>query len=238
MSDTKIRNKEIIALLPMKGNSERVPDKNLKDFCGKPLYRRVLEELMKSNYITKIIVNTDSKRIENDIKETYADKVIIHQRPEDIQGDFVSMNEIINYDITNSDGAYYFQTHSTNPLLKCETVDAAIEKMQTFGDESEYDSIFSVTKIQTRLYDEAGLPVNHNPEELLRTQDLPPLYEENSNFFIFTKKSFELNGNKRIGKKPYMFEIDKIEAVDIDEPQDFVIAEAIYKVVNSDTNTA
>lgn len=222
----------IIALLPMKGNSERVPDKNLKSFCGRPLYHRVLDVLLQSKYITKVIVNTDSQRIKDDINSAYNEKVIVHDRPNSIQGDFVSMNEIIKYDIYNSEGDFYFQTHSTNPLLKVTSVDTAIEKMILFSEEDTYDSLFSVTKIQTRLYNAEGRPVNHNPEELLRTQDLPPLYEENSNFFIFTKESFIENGNKRIGKEPYMFEIDKIEAVDIDEPQDFVIAEAIYKALN------
>ena len=222
----------IIALLPMKGNSERVPDKNLKSFCGRPLYHRVLDVLLQSKYITKVIVNTDSQRIKDDINSAYNENVMIHDRPKSIQGDFVSMNEIIKYDISNSEGDFYFQTHSTNPLLKVTSVDAAIEKMILFSEEDTYDSLFSVTKIQTRLYNAEGSPVNHNPEELLRTQDLPPLYEENSNFFIFTKEAFMENGNKRIGKEPYMFEIDKIEAVDIDEPQDFVIAEAIYKALN------
>ena len=91
-----------------------------------------------------------------------------------------------------------------------------------------YDSIFSVTRMNTRLYDKDGNPFNHDPEQLLRTQDLDPLFEENSNFYIFTRESFNKAGKKRIGKNPLMFEIDKLEAVDIDEPQDFVIAEVLY----------
>ena len=86
--------------------------------------------------------------------------------------------------------------------------------------------------MQTRLYKADGQAYNHNPEELLRTQDLEPLFEENSNFYIFTKESFLNSGKKRIGIKPFMFEIDKIEAVDIDEPQDFVIAESLYKLLS------
>jgi len=225
------RDIKIIALLPMKGNSERVPDKNLKNFCGAPLYKRVLETLLESKYISQVIVNTDSDRIIGDIKASFGSQVIIHNRPESIRGDYVSMNEIINYDLTNSDGDFYFQTHSTNPLMKVESVDKSIEVMLSLAGEKTFDSVFSVTKIQTRLYDEHRKAVNHNPEELLRTQDLPPLFEENSNFYIFTKESFLANGKKRIGLNPYMFEIDKIEAVDIDFPEDFTIAEAIYKVV-------
>lgn len=222
---------KIVALLPMKGHSERVPEKNLKPFCGKPLYQLVLNELLKSRYINKIIVNTDGPAIIESIRQSYGDKVAIHPRPEALKGDTVSMNRIIGHDIETEPADLYVQTHSTNPLLKIETLDAAIEKMEEVKD--KYDSVFSVTRMNTRLYDKEGNPFNHNPEELLRTQDLDPLFEENSNFYIFTKNSFQNAGDKRIGKKALMFEIDKLEAVDIDEPQDFVIAEVLYGLLRN-----
>ncbi|MGK0307148.1 MAG: CMP-N-acetylneuraminic acid synthetase [Urechidicola sp.] len=220
----------IVALLPMKGNSERVPNKNLKDFCGRPLYHLVLETLLESKYIEKIIVNTDSETIKQDAKRNFGDKVIIHDRPKEIQGDFVSMNKIIEYDIANYKADIYIQTHSTNPLLTVESVNIAIEGMINILKNKEFDSIFSVTKIQTRLYDEKGKAFNHNPQELIRTQDLPPLFEENSNFYVFTESSFHNSGGKRIGNSPQMAEIDKLEAVDIDDPEDFIIAETLYKM--------
>jgi N-acylneuraminate cytidylyltransferase len=222
---------KIVALLPMKGNSERVPNKNLKDFSGKPLYHRVMETLLSSIYINYVVVNTDSDLIKSDIRKNFDDRVIVVDRPEEIIGDFVSMNTIIDCDINIVDGDIYLQTHCTNPLLKKKSVDHAIEKMLELLQEKVYDSIFSVTKMQTRLYKADGQAYNHNPEELLRTQDLEPLFEENSNFYIFTKESFLNSGKKRIGLKPFLFEIDKIEAVDIDEPQDFVIAESLYKLL-------
>ena len=89
--------------------------------------------------------------------------------------------------------------------------------------------MFGVTKVQTRFYDKDAKPINHNPQELLRTQDLEPLYEENSNFYIFSKESFKNSDNKRIGLKPKIFEVNKLEAVDIDEPEDFILAELLYK---------
>ncbi|MEX0273360.1 MAG: acylneuraminate cytidylyltransferase family protein [Flavobacteriaceae bacterium] len=221
---------KIVALLPMKGNSERVPNKNLKSFCGKPLYHRVLNTLLACTSIDKVLINTDSDRIKADVSNTYgAERVVLVDRPVELQGDFVSMNKIIDYDITQEEADFYLQTHSTNPLLKTETVDAAIKKMLAHKEEA--DSIFSVTKLQTRLYDEHGNPVNHNPQKLIRTQDLPALYEENSNFFIFTRNSFRDAGSKRIGMNPMMYEIDKIEAMDIDEPAEFLIAEAAFKML-------
>lgn len=220
---------KVVALLPMKGHSERIPNKNLMDFCGKPLYHKVLETLLSSKYISTVVINTDSQKIKEDVEKHFNSAVQIHDRPKQIQGDFVSMNEIINFDISKKEANFYIQTHSTNPLLKTASIDKAIEKMMEITKKDSHDSIFSVTKIQARIFDKSGNPVNHDPKELIRTQDLPLLYEENSNFFIFSKRAFDENGNKRIGKRPFMFELDKLEAIDIDEPQDFVLAEAIYK---------
>ncbi len=220
---------KVLVLLPMKGNSERVTNKNLKLFNGKPLFHTIIDELIKSKYINKVIINTDSDLIAESAINTYQNFVSIHKRPKSIQGDFVSMNKIIEYDLDNSYSDIYIQTHSTSPLLTIKTLDTAIEKM--ISKAPDFDSVFSVTKIQTRFYDKNGNPFNHDPKELIRTQDLEPLYEENSGFYIFTKESFKNADNKRIGLKPLMFEIDKIEAIDIDETSDFIIAETLHKVL-------
>lgn len=217
---------KITALLPMKAHSERVPGKNIKNFCGKPLYHAVLSTLLKSKYIDKVIINTDSKIIKEDALKNFEGVVII-DRPKGIQGDFVSMNDIIAYDLKQTEGEHFLQTHSTNPLLQSSTINLAIESY--FKNLDQFDSLFSVTRLQARLYWKDGSPVNHNPKELLRTQDLPPVYEENSNFYIFSKKSFADAGGSRIGLKPQMFEINKLEAIDIDEPEDWEIAEVLYK---------
>ena len=120
---------KIIALLPMKGNSERVPNKNLKQFNGVPLYHIVMNTLIRSKYIDKIIVNTDSDRIKSDIHSNFKERVLIVDRPQEIVGDYVSMNKIIDYDLSIHAADLYLQTHSTNPLLKTKSIDAAIEKM-------------------------------------------------------------------------------------------------------------
>jgi N-acylneuraminate cytidylyltransferase len=214
------------ALLPMKGNSERVPNKNMRDFDGAPLYHAVMRSLLASQYIEHVVINTDSQTIADDAKNHFGERVIIIDRPASIQGDLVSMNDIIAYDLSQLEGEHFLQTHSTNPLLRAETIDRAIEAY--FDGLNRFDSLFGVTKIQTRFYDKDANPVNHNPQELLRTQDLEPLYEENSNFYIFSKASFENAGNKRIGCKPQIFEVNKLEAVDIDEPEDFKLAELLH----------
>lgn len=221
--------KKISVLLPMKGNSERIPNKNLKLFCGKPLFHIIMDKLKTSKYINEVIINTDSIDIAKSALSNYKNFVKIHKRPKEIQGDLVSMNKIIDFDLKNSDSDIYIQTHSTSPLLSIESLDLAISKMN--NNSNDFDSIFSVTKIQTRFYDNNGKPFNHDPKKLIRTQDLNPLYEENSGFYIFTKDSFENADNKRIGLRPLMFQIDKIEAIDIDEPADFKIAESLYNLL-------
>lgn len=217
----------ITALLPMKGHSERVPNKNMRIFGGKPLYHAVLNSLLKSKYVAQVIINTDSEIIKKNALDNF-NKIRIIERPANIRGDFVPMNSIIAYDLSQTEGEHFLQTHSTNPLLKTETIDAAIDIY--LGNLKEgYDSLFSVTRIQSRLYWQNGTAINHNHKELLRTQDLPPVFDENSNFYIFSKKSFTANGNKRIGSKPFLFEMNKLEAVDIDNEEDFVLAEMLHK---------
>lgn len=210
----------------MKSHSERVPNKNMKNFNGSPLYHVIIKTLQKSAYIKKIVINTDSESLAEDAKKNF-DRIHIINRPERIRGDFVSMNTIIAYDLSQLEGEHFLQTHSTNPLLQTETIDDAIEAY--FHNLGTYDSLFSVTRQQTRLYWENGRPINHDPKELVRTQDLPPVYEENSNFYIFSKESFADAGQSRIGLKPQMFEINKLEAVDIDDPEDWEIAEILYQ---------
>ena len=218
---------KVTALLPMKGNSERVPNKNMKNFAGKPLYHCVAEVLQKSDYIETIVINTDSDIIAEDATKHFS-KVKIHIRPENIRGDMVPMNDIIRFDINHSPGEHFIQTHSTNPLLSAKTLEEGIETYFSMPD--EFDSVFSVTRWQTRFYWSSGQPINHNPEELIRTQDLSPLFEENSNFYIFSKASFKRAENRRIGLKPKMFAMNKTEAIDIDEEPDFSLAETIYRM--------
>ena len=133
------------------------------------------------------------------------------------------MTDVLAYDATQSPSEWYLQTHSTNPLLSSSTIRRALDEFEASMD--THDSLFSVTRLQTRLYDAEGRALNHDPAILLRTQDLPPIYEENSNIYVFSAEL--IAGGKRIGDRPLLFEIDPLEAVDIDEEHDFVIAELL-----------
>lgn len=217
---------KVSAILPMKAHSERVKNKNMRIFNGRPLYHKIANELLKAKSVKNIYINTDSDEIIKDVKKTFP-MINLIVRPKYLRGDLISMNKIIEYDIKQIDSDHFIQTHSTNPLVKAETIDNAIQKYFNYID--KYDSLFSVTELKTRLYDASLRPINHNPKELIRTQDLPSLFEENSNFYIFSKHSFNKSSNKRIGKKPNLFVVDKIQSIDIDEEDDFFLAEIIDK---------
>ncbi len=217
---------KVIALLPMKGHSERISNKNIKDFDGQPLFYRILDTLAKTKSVKSIYIDTDSDEIARLAIERFDVNII--KRPDELIGDCVSMNEIIKFDLSQINGEHIIQTHSTNPLLKVNTIDKAVETY--FEKLKVHDSIFSVTRLQVRLYDQFMKPMNHDPGVLIRTQDLPPVYEENSNFYIFSKQSF-YKKNQRVGEKPMFYEVGKNEAIDIDEEIDFEIALCLYKSI-------
>ncbi len=215
----------LTALVPMKGHSERVPNKNLRPFLGRPLYHQILLALLECPEIGAVVINTDSDEIARDAASSFKERVRILRRPAEICGDFVSMNVVIRYDLSQIPGDLFLQTHSTNPLLKSSTIRRALELF--FGNK-ECDSLFGVTRRQARFYTGEGSPINHNPVEMLRTQDLPPLYEENSNLYLFSRSSFQKTG-RRIGERPLLFEIPKLEAIDIDDEMDFRLAEYVHQ---------
>ncbi len=218
-----IFSRSVTAIVPIKAHSERVPEKNFRPFAGLPLFHHILQALEDTYAVDQVVVSTDSQRILDEAPDLF-DKVRCLRRPEELCGDFVSVNKIIGHVVEQVDSDLYLQTHATNPLLKTETITEALNR---FAREESHDSLFSVNRFQTRLYFEDGRPVNHDPAELLRTQDLPPVYEENSCIYIFTAESFAQAGGRRIGNEAMMFETDKIESIDIDDEFTFRLAELL-----------
>ena len=218
-----MKKQKIVALLPMKANSERVKGKNFREFNGKPLFRWTLDTLLAIKEIDQVIINTDAREIlaKNGLVET--DRIVIRDRKKEICGDMVSMNLIIEDDVNNVNAEIYLMTHTTNPLMTVSTVGGALESFQAQKNSGDADSLFTVDKIQTRFYTEDCSAVNHDPDNLLRTQDLEPWFEENSNLYIFTKEAFDKT-NARIGKNPMMYETSKFESIDIDTPDDWDFA--------------
>ena len=216
---------KLAALVPMRHHSQRVPGKNLRLLAGKPLFHHILGILQAVPEIDEIFVDTDSEPILEGIRQNFP-KVRTLIRPEHLRADDVPMNEILIHDTSQVDADFYLQTHSTNPLLKPATISRAVESF--FNAYPTRDSLFSVTRLLTRLYDKDGIAINHNPRELIQTQHLPPVFEENSCLYIFTRKNL-VEKRHRISDQSMMFEMDSGEAWDIDEELDFEICDFLLK---------
>jgi CMP-N-acetylneuraminic acid synthetase len=218
----------LAALVPMRHNSQRVSGKNYRPLAGKPLFHHIIETLLACPEVTQVVIDTDSEPVMDGLRQHFP-QVMVLERPENLRADTIPMNEILSYDTAQVAADFYLQTHSTNPLLRPETISSAIQKFLSAY--PVYDSLFSVTRLQTRLWDQLGRAINHNPAILLRTQDLPPVFEENSCLYIFTRQNLLARRN-RLGERPMMFEIDAAEAWDIDEELDFAFADFLMKKVN------
>jgi CMP-N-acetylneuraminic acid synthetase len=209
----------LAALVPMRHFSARVPGKNYRLLAGKPLFHHIILALRACPEIEQIVVDTDSPIIMDSLAEHFPEVQIV-ERPEHLRADTVPMNEILLHDTSLVPADFYLQTHSTNPLLKPETISRAVKSL--LDNYPAYDSLFGVTRRQVRLWDQLGRPINHNPVILLRTQDLPPVFEENSCLYLFTRQTLAARRN-RLGERPLMFEIDSAEAWDIDDELNFKI---------------
>jgi CMP-N-acetylneuraminic acid synthetase len=218
-----IYDRQVVALVPIKDHSERVTGKNFRLFAGKPLYHHIVHILDRVYAVDQIIINTDSPRVMEE-GPTLSEKVVVHRRPVELCGDNVSTNHIFAHDLANSEGDIYLQTHATNPLMRSETFAQALKMF--VENEERHDSLFGVTRHYSRFYDAQGRAINHDPEVLIRTQDLPPLCEENSCVYVFTKESFGKHG-RRIGDTPLMFPTPAIQSIDIDDEFQFRLAELL-----------
>jgi CMP-N-acetylneuraminic acid synthetase len=181
----------------------------------------MLETLFAVEVIDRVIINTDADQelFSNFIGNK---KLVIRSRKPSLCGDLVSMNKIIEDDILSDGSDIFLMTHTTNPLISTKTLNNAIDIFVN-RDKNKYDSLYSATKFQGRFYYEESVAINHNPNELLRTQDLPSVYLENSCLYLFNKDIF-LDTKTRIGKKPILFETPQLESIDIDTEDDWYLA--------------
>ncbi|WP_287447110.1 acylneuraminate cytidylyltransferase family protein [Altererythrobacter sp.] len=225
---------DTVALLPMKANSERVKGKNFREFAGKPLFRWILESLLSVDAIDRVVINTDARQVlaDHGLEDGAENgRVMIRDRKPEICGDLVSMNLVLADDVENVPAKTYLMTHTTNPLLTSETIASAIEQYSKGVASGAADSLFTVNPIQTRFYRADGSAINHDPDNLIRTQDLELWLEENSNLYVFNKDSFAKT-NARIGASPILFQMDSTESIDIDDQAQWELAEAValYKM--------
>jgi CMP-N-acetylneuraminic acid synthetase len=219
----------------MKAHSARVTSKNFRMIAGKPLFRWILDTMIATPEIDRVVINTDARDILAANGLTDGGKVMIRDRKPEICGDFVSMNQVLADDIANVPSDHYLMTHTTNPLLAGHTIQAMLREYIDATTAGRADSLFTVNRMHTRFYTAEGAPINHDPDNLIRTQDLPPYMEENSVCYLFTPESFAATG-ARIGKKPLLFATPRLQSVDIDEPADWFMAESLLmRVVAGET---
>ena len=209
---------KIVAFVPMKLNSERVKNKNIKEFDnGKPLCSYILNTLKKVKNIDEIYVYCSDEKIKK-----YIPKGVKYlKRSEELDGQKVKINEVLKAFANDVDADYYLLTHATAPFISKETIEKGVEVIK----EGKYDSVLSVSKIQEFLWKD-GKPFNYSLDSIPRTQDLEPLYAETCGLYIYSKDLI-LKQNRRIGDNPYLLEVSKIEALDIDTEDDFFVSNAV-----------
>lgn len=209
----------------MRHDSERVRGKNYRPLGGRALYHHIVEALLATEAISEIVIDTDSELIRDDAAVAFPTVTVV-ERPQHLRDGHVPMNDVLLHDVQVIDADYYLQTHSTNPFLRSGTIAHAIEAF--LAGRAEYDTLFGVTRLQARLWDVNANPINHDRAVLARTQDLPPVFLENSCIYLFSRETLERHGS-RIGERPLLFEIPAAEALDIDDEADWEIAAALAR---------
>lgn len=208
-----------VAFVPIRLNSKRVVGKNLKVLGNKPLMCYVLETLVKVKGVDEVYCYCSNE----DVKKYLPKGVKFLRRPEFLDKDETLGKEIYEEFTRTVDADVYILAHTTSPFVKKETFEKALEKIYN----EDYDSAFSVEKIQTFVWFN-GKSLNYNLKEIPRTQTIEPVYVETSAFFMFKREVWKVH-KQRIGFKPYMALVDKIEGIDIDWPEDFRLAETLLK---------
>lgn len=210
---------KIVAVVPMKLNNRRLPQKNTKSFMnGRPLCYYILSTLLKVTEIEEVYVYCSNPHI----KEYLPEGIKYLKRSESLDLDTTKMNEVLQSFANEVTADIYVMTHTTSPFITGESIKKGLHALLN----EEYDSAFAAKKLQDFLWKD-GKPFNYQLDNIPRTQDLQVLYEETSGFYIYKKEIMTMH-NRRIGDKPYIVEVGEIEAIDIDESEDFMIADAIY----------
>ena len=206
-------------MIPIKLNNERVPGKNTKCFAdGTPLMELIQMAALDATEVNDVYVYCSNPAVNRYLQPG----VKFLQRPESLDGSEINCNDIIREFMKVVDADIYVVSHATGPFTRGSSIDACIRAVKT----GKYDSAFLAKRIQEFLW-QNGTAMNFDIQNFPRTQDLIPIYSEAPGAYVFTKETF-LKYNRRVGVNPYIHEIDEIESRDIDYPEDFEIANAIY----------
>jgi HAD superfamily hydrolase (TIGR01549 family) len=206
--------KSVVALVPLKLNSRRLPNKNFLRLGNRPLAYHIFNTLSEVKKIQRIHCYTSQQQV----LALLPDCVELLMRPRSLDGDHVKANELFRYAVENIDAEIIVLCHATGPFVLERSITEGIDAVLS----GEYDCAFSAKRQQTYCWYK-DQPLNYNPDNMSQTQDLTPVFTETSGFYVFKKADY-LNNGTRIGKNPFMVEVDFKEAVDIDDPADFALA--------------
>lgn len=208
---------KIVAFVPLKLNNDRLPGKNLKPFDnGKPLLTYILNTALETPMIDEIYVYCSDESVTEFIPEG----VKYLTRPSTLDQSTTSITEVISSFTQTVEADIYVLIHATAPFISVQSINAGIQAVQ-----QGFDSAISVKK-QQEFYWIEGKPVNYDIYNIPRIQDLTPIFIETTGMYIFN--SVLAKQNRRIGEKPFLVEVSDIEAVDINNPSDWDIANAIF----------
>ena len=224
MSDFKLT-----AILPMRGGSKRVPRKNLRDLGGKPLFAWALEEVISLEIVDRVVVDSEDDEILENVNELFPE-IETSRRPKSLAEDDSSMIDVLKHFVDNYQSDWYLQFHSTSPFIRASEISEAWTQLTEQG--RDYDSAFSVSPIQARMWSKDGRPINHDPKNLLPTQELENIFVENSLFYIFSGEVL-FSSKNRIGSNPLIFTTSELSSVDIDTEDQFILAESIAKGIKN-----
>lgn len=211
-----------VAIIPIKLGSKRVPGKNIKPFYdGTPLMSFIQQACLDAANIDEVYIYCS----DDAVIPYVLPGVKYLKRPEYLDRDNINANDFIREFMNTVDADIYVNAHTTSPFAKPKTIAELVDRVAS----GEYDSAFCAESLRTFMWQD-GKPINFDPDHFPRTQELPLIYGETSIAYVFTKESF-LKHNRRLGSHPYIKEVGKIEAMDIDYPEDFDIANAVYKEV-------
>ncbi len=211
---------KVVAIMPIKLNSERCPGKNKRLLGDKPLLQWELDSLKSTGLCDSINVFCSSEEVLDYLPEG----VDFIKRPEYLDLPTSNFSQIFECFMNLQKADIYVYAHATAPFISIETMRQCIEAVKS----NEFDSAFCAIKLQDYLWQD-GEPLNFDATNLPRTQDLKPIYQETSGVYVFTREVFE-KYHRRIGKKPFIKEVSFKESVDIDNPEDFDLAEALVNI--------
>lgn len=205
---------KIVAFVPIKLNSQRLPYKNVLPIADHPLCWHICNSLLKVREIDEVYVYCSDEAVKQYIPEG----ILFKKREKWMDGDLVKGSEIYREFIKEVDADIYILAHTTSPFIKASSIENALLKILN----GKNDSAFSAERIQTFAWYQ-GKPINYDLNDVPRTQDMEPIWVETSAFYMFKKEIFTVH-DRRIGFAPYIQEVSGLEAIDIDEEKDYDLA--------------